>query len=83
MLYIEIKDNGIGRKESQKLKSTEVQSESKHKSLATQILKERLDVINYLYKERSEFKLTDDIRAGKVIGTKALLIVPKIINKTK
>ena len=83
VLYIEIKDNGIGRKESQKLKSTEVQSESKHKSLATQILKERLDVFNYLYKERSEFKLTDDIRAGKVIGTKALLIVPKIINKTK
>ena len=81
LLYIEIKDNGIGRKKSQQLKSSD-RPENKHKSLATHILKERLDIFNYLYKERSEFKLTDDTKAGKVMGTKAVLIVPKIINKT-
>ncbi len=82
-LYIQIKDNGVGRKKAQKLKIKSQHSDNIHKSLATKILKERLDVFNYLYKARSDFMLTDHVISGEIKGTKALLILPKIINKSK
>ena len=47
-LNITVKDNGIGIKASQKLKRQNNKTDQLHKSYATQILKERIDVFNYL-----------------------------------
>ena len=58
-------------------------NEHKPQSMATKILKERIDLLNYLYKEKSEFYLEDIIKENKVAGTKATLVLPKTINKNK
>ncbi len=80
-LVLNVEDNGMGRKAaSQKLKSN-VLGKDVHKSHATKILKERIDVLNYIYKTKSVFYLEDILDKGKVCGTRAVLIVPKIMAK--
>ena len=44
-IKVTVKDNGIGIKASQKIKG---KSKQLHKSFATQILRERINIINYL-----------------------------------
>ena len=79
-MKIIVEDNGVGRKEAivnKKMKKGN--EEYKPKSIATKILKERIDVLNYLYKAKSEFYLEDVIKKNKVKGTRAVLILPKTI----
>jgi len=57
-LNITVKDNGIGIKASQKLKRQNNKTDQLHKSYATQILKERIDVFNYLKNKKMKFKLS-------------------------
>ena len=84
VMIITLEDNGIGRKEAQLNKQLkEDDNEHKSQSMATKILKERIDLLNYLYKEKSEFYLEDIIKENKVAGTKATLVLPKTINKNK
>lgn len=84
VMIITLEDNGVGRKEAQLNKQLkEDDNEHKPQSMATKILKERIDLLNYLYKEKSEFYLEDIIKENKVAGTKAILVLPKTINKNK
>lgn len=77
LLHLVIEDDGIGRKASlDKKKSNMVQ----HKSHATKILKERIDLLNYLEKAKSEFYLEDLVKNARIIGTRAVLTIPKKIN---
>ena len=74
-MIITLEDNGVGRKEAQLNKQLkEDHNEHKPQSMATKILKERIDLLNYLYKEKSEFYLEDIIKENKVAGTKATLV---------
>ncbi len=82
VMMITLEDNGIGRKKAMLNKQLkEDDNEYKPKSIATKILKERIDLLNCLYKEKSEFYLEDLIKENKVAGTKATLILPKTIKK--
>ena len=74
-LNITVKDNGIGIKASQKLKRQNNKTDQLHKSYATQILKERIDVFNYLKNKKMKFKLYEE--KGTTIGTTAHLEIPK------
>ena len=78
LMIITLEDDGVGRKEAMlKKKLNEEESEEKPKSIATKILKERIDVLNYLYKAKSEFYLEDVIKQNKLAGTKATLVIPR------
>lgn len=82
VMIITLEDNGVGRKEAMRNKKLEQdENEYKPKSIATKILKERIDLLNYLYKEKSEFYLEDLIKENKVAGTIATLVLPKTIKK--
>ena len=81
-MKITLEDNGVGRKEAMINKKLNAEDgEYQPKSIATKILKERIDVLNYLYKAKSEFFLEDVIKENNVVGTKATLILPKTIKK--
>ena len=81
-LFIEVLDNGVGRKKAQRFKARIKKKENKFPS-ATKILVDRIDLYNYMEKTDSEFKLEDRMNAGKLIGTKATLKLPKLIKVKK
>ncbi len=62
-IKIEIEDNGIGWKASQKARSIG----SKHESMAIKITNERLDVIKKMTHKKAKFKISDlqDIKPGE------------------
>ena len=68
-MKIIVEDNGVGRKEAMvNKKIKEGNEEYMSKSIATKILKERIDALNYLYKAKSEFYLEDVIKENKING---------------
>lgn len=73
-----VEDNGIGRKASQQLKT---KYKNPHRSLATKLLKERIDIYNYLRKTRSMFYLEDIVVDNKIAGTRAVLVIPRNLKK--
>ncbi len=79
-MIIIVEDNGVGRRTAQKIKQS-VTTEEKPQSMATKILKERIDVFNYLFKAKSEFYLEDVFKDKKRSGTRATLILPKTHKK--
>ena len=81
-LMLKIDDNGLGRKKAAENKDKK-KPYAEHQSYATQILKERIDVLNYLHKEKSVFRLEDISSNGKINGTRAILILPKVKPKKK
>ena len=68
-------DNGIGIKASQQNKKNK---KTLNKSYATQILRERIDIINYLKNKKMTFTLKD-IKGSTTTGTHAVLEIPKTI----
>ncbi len=82
-LRLIIEDNGMGRKAASRLKKQNALGKDVHKSHATKILKERIDILNYIYKTKSVFYLEDIIEKGTICGTRAVLVVPKIIEKNQ
>lgn len=71
--FIEIVDNGIGRRKAQSLRS------SKHKSKGIQLVKERIDILNH----KAERKITIDIidledPLGNHPGTKVVISIPSL-----
>ena len=74
---VEILDNGVGRKNSKNFRKKEI--EISDLPTATKILQDRIDIYNYVDIAKSEFRLEDRISNGKVIGTRAILILPKLI----
>lgn len=60
VMMITLEDNGIGRKKAMLNKQLkEDDNEYKPKSIATKILKERINLLNYLYKEKSIVLIAD------------------------
>ena len=79
-LFVEVEDNGVGRKKAQKYKAR-IKKRTINFS-ATKILVDRIDLYNYMEKTAADFKLEDRMEAGELIGTKATLKLPNLI-KTK
>ena len=73
----------MGRKAASRLQKTNALGKNVHKSHATKILKERIDILNYIYKTKSVFYLEDILDEGIICGTRAVLIVPEITAKNK
>lgn len=73
-LICKINDNGIGRKAAEKKKTRYKKS---HKSFATKIMKERINIFNYYNKYRLEFSI-EDLKddKGDAIGTSVTLKIP-------
>ena len=71
---MQISDNGIGRIKSQELKT---QQEKSHKSMATNITKDRIKAINKNLKKKIFFDIID-LRddTGKASGTKIIYEIP-------
>lgn len=71
-LLIEIKDNGIGRKEAAALKS---KSATRQKSHGMKITQQRMDMVNRLYNTNAAATTVTDLRDidGNATGTKILL----------
>ena len=79
-LYVEIKDNGVGREAAEMLKS---KSALQDKSYGMKITAERIDSVNETYNIHARTTISDLIDdAGNPIGTVVLLELDKIINKT-
>ncbi len=72
MLNISIEDNGIGRSKAEKLKTG-----SEHKSMALQITRDRINMINDKYKSAG-YLLISDMDEEKHSGTKVLISLPYI-----
>jgi len=70
MLSINIIDNGIGRKGSEKNKKSKA-----HKSMAMKITKERIDNINKKYKTEGRMEI-EDYNKSLQTGTKVLISLP-------
>lgn len=70
-LVIESKDNGIGREKAGK------QSDKNHRSLATEITKNRIERFSHSFKKKVQFQILDlKDDHGKGIGTKVVFSFP-------
>ena len=72
VLSVVILDNGIGRKKSEKLK-TKNQLKQKSKGMST--IKNRIAILNSMYKDKISVKVSDALENGE--GTKVELILKK------
>ena len=73
MLIITVVDNGIGREAAEKQK----EKYDKHKSFATQIMRDRIDIFNYYNDRKLAFEMEDlHHKDNSAAGTKVTLNVP-------
>lgn len=73
MLKVCVTDNGIGRKAAAKQR----EKYAKHKSFATQIMRDRIDIINYYNDKKLKFRIEDLYNDdGTAAGTRDILYVP-------
>jgi LytS/YehU family sensor histidine kinase len=73
-LYCVIKDDGIGRKKAQALKS---KSSTGHKSMGLQITSDRVAIINKITQKEASVEIIDlEDQEGNPTGTKVVLIIP-------
>jgi len=75
MIQIQITDNGVGRKGAQKTKKIK-----SHKSMAINITKERIEIINFKYKKQGSI-LMEDLDKRKQTGTIVTILLPLHIDK--
>ena len=74
ILILKVEDNGVGRKESALLRKN--QKGGVHKSFANQIMKERIDIFNYLQDTKTNFYMEDVFPNKKHSGTRSILTIP-------
>ena len=74
-LVISIRDNGIGRSASALLKSP---YDSKKKSLGMRLTRERLNLINKIYKSDTNVEIIDHEENGVPMGTEVIISIPKM-----
>ncbi len=74
MLFIEVTDNGIGRKGSEKNKKGK-----EHNSMAMKITEERINNLNKKYRSEG-FLLVEDYNKIEQSGTKVLISIPYRMN---
>ena len=73
MLKVCVTDNGIGRKAAAKQR----EKYAKHKSFATQIMRDRIDIFNYYNDRKLKFRIEDLYDDdGNAAGTRDILYVP-------
>ncbi len=73
-LYIEVEDNGVGRKMARELKS---KSATLHKSHGMKVTAERIEIINEIYEAEATLRIEDLFSEnGKAAGTKVKLSLP-------
>jgi ligand-binding sensor domain-containing protein len=73
-LYCIIEDNGIGLKESLRIKSQEAQS---RQSYALEIMKERVRTLNEVHRTNIRYTITDKSDEGKnETGTRVVIYIP-------
>jgi tetratricopeptide (TPR) repeat protein len=70
MIQIQISDNGVGRKGAQKTKKIK-----SHKSMAINITKERIEIINFKYKKQGSIQM-EDLNKKKQTGTVVTILLP-------
>ncbi|MBU3659613.1 MAG: hypothetical protein FGM14_07090 [Flavobacteriales bacterium] len=75
MIQIQITDNGVGRKGAQKTKKMK-----SHKSMAINITKERIEIINFKYKKQGSIQI-EDLDKTKQTGTVVTILLPLEIDK--
>ena len=74
LLLVVVEDDGIGRKAAEKEKE---RYQKTHKSFATQIMRDRIDIFNYYNKEKLGFAIEDLYHNdGLAAGTKVTLSLP-------
>lgn len=74
MLCVMVEDDGIGRKAAEKAKE---RYQRTHKSFATQIMRDRIDIFNYYNKDQLNFDLEDLYhKDGTAAGTRVTLSLP-------
>ena len=73
MLRVCVTDNGIGREAAAKQR----EKYAKHKSFATQIMRDRIDIFNYYNDRKLKFRIEDLYNDdGSAAGTRDILYVP-------
>jgi len=73
-LIFRVKDNGIGRQKAAELKR---KRQEKHRSLATSITKERLDIFGRRYREKYNMNINDIMgETGLPAGTEVTFAIP-------
>ncbi len=74
-IQIQITDNGVGRKGAQKTKKIK-----SHKSMAINITKERIEILNFKYKKQGSI-IMEDLDKTKQTGTVVTILLPLQIDK--
>ena len=69
-IHVIVEDNGVGYEKSKKQKS---KVKKIHKSMASKILKERIDIFNYLNENKTSFSILSEIKENVEVGTVAQL----------
>ena len=72
-LEVQIEDNGIGREESQRLKTS---NQKDYTSTGISNTKERIELLNKLYKTQLKVTIADLKEGTAAIGTKVTLQIP-------
>lgn len=73
-----IEDNGVGREKAMELKQLRIGNE--HKSMAMGITDLRLELLNKLGLKQYESVVVDKLESGKVVGTKVIISIPKLVD---
>jgi len=68
-----VTDNGIGINKSKAMKESLV---SMHKSMALDITRKRLEMLETSTTQKSEVLIEEIVEDGKILGTKAMLVLP-------
>lgn len=77
MLEIIITDNGVGRTKAAKIKKNR-----SHKSMAMDITRERIEILNKKYKGKGSL-LVEDLNPEDKSGTRVIICLPMIYENTK
>ncbi len=78
MVLCTIEDNGVGRDESRKIRES---TNKVHKSMGFQITQQRIDLLNSMYGQKFNIKVTDLYDSNeKPMGTRVSISIPKDIN---
>jgi hypothetical protein len=76
MLIIEVNDNGVGREKAAKIKTN-----TNHKSMAMDITRERIRILNKKYKGKGTLEISD-FSNGSSPGTKVVISLPLMFENT-
>ena len=77
MLEIQITDNGVGRTKAAKIKKNKT-----HKSMAMDITRERIEILNKKYKGKGSLSV-EDLNEKEKTGTRVIICLPMIYENTK